>query len=240
MSELIKALVAARKEIGGAVKDKVNPHFKSKYADLGAVIDAIKGPLEKHDLTFVQDIEADRVVTVLYHAKGESLRLAPFPIVAAKPDAQGHGSALTYARRYSLMTALGVPAEDDDGQAASKKPEAQEQTHEQAPRSQSTRVHTAASAEVTEEQKTKLRTIGNSLIDLVNEERENVSVDHAYTMWEMVEELDQEQLLWLSLYLDKNSRVLTRLKAIMVEERRKLRAIAAGSKIDPATEKTFA
>ena len=120
MNELIKALVAARKEISGAKKGSENPHFRSKYADLSAVIDAVKQPLENHGLTFVQDIDNHHVVTVVMHETGESLRLAPFPIIATKPDAQGNGSALTYARRYSLQTALGVPAEDDDGNAASK------------------------------------------------------------------------------------------------------------------------
>ncbi len=120
MNELVKALVAARKEIGAAKKGSENPHFRSKYADLSAVIDAVKLPLENHGLTFVQDIQDHHVVTVVMHETGESLRLAPFPIISTKPDAQGNGSALTYARRYSLQTALGVPAEDDDGNAASK------------------------------------------------------------------------------------------------------------------------
>ena len=120
MNELVKALVAARKEIGGAKKGSENAHFRSKYADLSAVIEAVKQPLEKHGLTFVQDICDHHVVTVVMHETGEQLRLAPFPILASKADAQGNGSALTYARRYSLQTALGVPAEDDDGDAASK------------------------------------------------------------------------------------------------------------------------
>ena len=120
MNELVKALVAARKEMGSAKKTSENPHFRSKYADLSAVIEAVKHPLEKHGLTFVQDICDHHVVTVVMHEAGEQLRLAPFPILAGKPDAQGNGSALSYARRYSLQTALGVPAEDDDGNAANR------------------------------------------------------------------------------------------------------------------------
>jgi hypothetical protein len=120
MSEVIKALVKARKDIGAAKKDTVNLFFKSKYADLGAIMEAVKEPLEAHGLAFVQDIAEGAVVTVIMHESGETLRLAPFPIVASKQDAQGHGSALTYARRYSLQTALGVPSEDDDGNAASR------------------------------------------------------------------------------------------------------------------------
>jgi hypothetical protein len=106
--------------MGSAKKTSENPHFRSKYADLSAVIEAVKHPLEKHGLTFVQDICDHHVVTVVMHEAGEQLRLAPFPILAGKPDAQGNGSALSYARRYSLQTALGVPAEDDDGNAANR------------------------------------------------------------------------------------------------------------------------
>jgi hypothetical protein len=122
MQALIKALVAARKDIGAAKKGSVNPHFRSKYADLGNVMEAIKEPMEAHGLAFVQTIDNNCVVTVILHESGEAMHLAPFPIIATKADAQGHGSALTYARRYSLQTALGVPAEDDDGNAAVRAP----------------------------------------------------------------------------------------------------------------------
>jgi hypothetical protein len=123
---VIKALVAARKEMGGAKKDSTNPAFRSKYADLASVMEAVRAPLQGHGLEFVQTIRDGAVITVVMHESGESMELAPFPIVATKPDAQGHGSALTYARRYSLQTALGVPAEDDDGNAASQ-PKKQEE-----------------------------------------------------------------------------------------------------------------
>jgi hypothetical protein len=212
MSELIKALVAARKEIGAAVKDKMNPHFKSKYADLGAVIDAVKGPLEKHDLTFVQDIEADRVLTVLYHANGESLRLAPFPIIAAKPDAQGHGSALTYARRYSLMTALGVPAEDDDGNAATK-PAADKPAFVSP-------VTSALEGETfSKEQVASLNKLANSLVDLCTLAAEGEDVD--YKIWELMEPLEQGEKLYLWQLLQPQSKVRTRVKAVVTDRAKK-------------------
>jgi hypothetical protein len=111
-------------EIEAATKGAVNPHFKSKYADLGAVIDAIKPPLIKHGLFFTQRSHpADNgvaVETVLHHSSGEELSLGTLFVPANKQDAQGFGSALTYARRYGLMTAFGVPAEDDDGNAAAR------------------------------------------------------------------------------------------------------------------------
>jgi hypothetical protein len=126
MSELVKALIAARKEMTAAKKGKDNPFFKSKYADLSSVIEAVKDALEAHGLSFVQDIEGGSVVTVILHESGESMRLAPFPILTTKQDAQGFGSGVTYARRYSLQCALGVPAEDDDGNAASQPKKEQE------------------------------------------------------------------------------------------------------------------
>lgn len=118
------ALVKALAEIEGAAKDKVNPHFKSKYADIASVIEAIKPVLAKHNLGFTQHSQPSEagviVETVLHHAGGETLSMGSLYVPANKNDAQGFGSALTYARRYALMTAFGVPAEDDDGNAAAK------------------------------------------------------------------------------------------------------------------------
>jgi hypothetical protein len=119
---LSSAMALAFAEIDAATKSANNPHFKSKYADLGAVIDAIKPALIKNKLFFTQHSRpADdgvSVETVLHHASGESLSLGTLYLPANKRDAQGFGSALTYCRRYALMTAFGVPAEDDDGNAA--------------------------------------------------------------------------------------------------------------------------
>ena len=107
-----------------ATKGANNPHFKSKYADLGAVIEAVKPALIKHGLFFTQHCHPSEdgviVETVLGHAGGEERSLGKLYVPANKRDAQGFGSALTYARRYALMTAFGVPCEDDDGNAASR------------------------------------------------------------------------------------------------------------------------
>jgi hypothetical protein len=120
---LSTALVAALAEIEGAAKDKVNPHFKSKYADIGSVIDAIKPVLARHGLGFTQHPQPSDsgilVQTMLHHSSGDSLDMGTLYVPANKLDPQAFGSALTYARRYALMTAFGVPAEDDDGNAAS-------------------------------------------------------------------------------------------------------------------------
>lgn len=121
---LSSAMALAFGEIDAATKSAANPHFRSKYADITAVIDAIKPALIAHDLFFTQRTEpSEKGVTVetwIGHANGEEKSLGKLFVPANKNDAQGFGSALTYARRYALVTAFGVPVEDDDGNAAAK------------------------------------------------------------------------------------------------------------------------
>jgi hypothetical protein len=126
-SSLHSAMAAAFAEIEGATKSAENAAFKqggkvSRYADLNSVIDAIKPPLIAHGLFFTQHPHESQggvtVETMLHHASGESISLGTLFVPANKNDAHGYGSALTYARRYGLVTAFGVPVEDDDGNAA--------------------------------------------------------------------------------------------------------------------------
>lgn len=121
---LASAMASAFADFEAASKTANNPHFRSKYADLSAVVDAIKPALIANRLYFTQlshDAEHGVCVeTVIHHESGESLSCGRLFVPASKQDAQGFGSALTYARRYSLMTAFGIPAEDDDGNAATK------------------------------------------------------------------------------------------------------------------------
>lgn len=123
-SALHSALAAAFPDIEGATKDSTNPHFKSQYADLASVVAAIKPALIKQGLFFTQGTEPSEVgvivETMVHHSSGESMSFGRLFVPANKNDAQGFGSALTYARRYSLMTAFGVAPEDDDGNAAVK------------------------------------------------------------------------------------------------------------------------
>src|ERR1044072_3585576 len=96
---LASALATAFAEIEAAKKDANNPHFKSKYADLSSVMDAVKPALVSHGLFFTQEThEAEGgvcVETVIRHASGEALRCGPLFVPANKRDAQGYGSALT-------------------------------------------------------------------------------------------------------------------------------------------------
>jgi len=123
LKNLAAALCKAQAEMEGAKKDAKNPHFNSKYADLASVWDAIREPLTKNGLSVVQlprSIPGGvEVETILLHVSGESLS-SVLAVPATKSDAQGFGSALTYARRYSLMAMVGVAPEDDDGNAASR------------------------------------------------------------------------------------------------------------------------
>lgn len=129
MSNLWKAMLEAQKEIKHAVKDSKNPHFKNDYASLSAVLDAVKPTLNKHGLVLTQEIRhgnnepgSVRVTTRIVHAaSGEQTQDAQvIPLV--KVDPQGHGSAVTYARRYAIQAMLGIASEDDDANDASMKP----------------------------------------------------------------------------------------------------------------------
>jgi hypothetical protein len=124
MSAFAKAFVKAQKAFGPALKSKNNPAFRSKYADLGACIEAVIDALNDNGITLLQRTHPDdtgvTVETVLLHESGEKWDSGPLHVPASKQDPQGYGSALTYARRYSLMAACGIAPEDDDGNAASK------------------------------------------------------------------------------------------------------------------------
>lgn len=126
MNNIAKAFVAAKREFAPALKTSTNPHFKSKYADLAGCLEAINEALLNNGIAVYQETYEDMtgvtVETVFLHESGESLRGGKLHVPASKQDSQGFGSALSYARRYSIMAAAGIAAEDDDGNAASRKP----------------------------------------------------------------------------------------------------------------------
>lgn len=118
-------MVQAQKAFGPALKTHTNPAFRSKYADLSACVEAVIDALNANGIALMQHSHecADGVLveTIFLHESGEQLSAGKLHVPAAKKDPQGYGSALTYARRYSLMAACGIAPEDDDGNAASKK-----------------------------------------------------------------------------------------------------------------------
>jgi hypothetical protein len=124
MKEISAALVKAQKEFGPALKTSSNPHFRSKYADLSACVEAVIDGLNNNGIFLMQGSHLceDGVIveTVFIHESGEQMSAGKLHVVASKQDAQGYGSALTYARRYALMAACGIAPEDDDGNAAAR------------------------------------------------------------------------------------------------------------------------
>ncbi len=123
IKQIAEALVSAQKEIKFAVKDSTNPHFKSKYANINSVIDAVKKPLNDNGIAILQSLSPSddgklHLTTRLIHSSGEWIEdVAVCPL--QKQDAQGLGSAVSYIRRYSLSAFLSLYSDtDDDGQSA--------------------------------------------------------------------------------------------------------------------------
>lgn len=125
IDQLSAALAAAQAEIRPALKDANNPAFNSKYADIGAVFEAARGPLAKYGLSVVQMPEHSddallHLTTRICHKSGQWIE-GTMSIPVGKVNAHGYGSAITYARRYAYSAALGIVAdEDDDGNKASE------------------------------------------------------------------------------------------------------------------------
>jgi hypothetical protein len=129
---IAEALAAAQAELTDPPKDSVNPHFKSRYADLATVLKTVRPVLSKHGIAFTQTtrVEDDgrMLLVTRLHWRDEEV-VGYYPVSPTKNDPQGLGSAMTYARRYALQAIVGVAADDDDdgnaaSNAASAKPSA--------------------------------------------------------------------------------------------------------------------
>lgn len=127
INELAAALAIAQGQVKGAVKDAVNPHFRSKYSDLSSIWDACREALTKNGLSVVQSPGSDKdrvfVTTRLIHKSGQWLE-GTVGAPLAQPSAQATGSVITYLRRYSLAAMVGVVSEDDDAETGSHAPAA--------------------------------------------------------------------------------------------------------------------
>lgn len=133
MSDLVSSIAKAQAEMKNANLNKVNPHFKSKYADLASIRDAIVPAMSKHGVQVSQftDIMYEREIVRTELRKGEAVQHSITPIIYDRKNAQQYGSALTYARRQGLAAIACISAEeDDDGNAVSNskksKPSAQQ------------------------------------------------------------------------------------------------------------------
>ena len=122
MENIAKAFVQAQKDFAPALTDSTNPHFRNKYVSLQGSIEAVIDSLNNNGIALIQkthDCDTGvRVETIFIHTSGESMSGGVIHVPADKQTPQGYGSALTYARRYSLMSACGIAPEDDDGNMA--------------------------------------------------------------------------------------------------------------------------
>ena len=123
IAKIAEALSLAQGSMTGAKKASNNPFFKSKYSDLSNVMEAISKPFADNGLSFIQSPSFDgNMVTVdtrIMHKSGEWIE-GTVILPPTKQDAQGYGSAITYAKRYGLQAMAGVPSVDDDGNEAVK------------------------------------------------------------------------------------------------------------------------
>lgn len=115
---LSAALAQAAHHFSVAVKDAKNPFYKSNYATLSSVMDAIWDALVAEGLVVQQEVRSKSLYTILRHSSGEYQEYGPYPLPSIEDDPQKFGSAVTYARRYAIMPLFGVTPEDDDGNAA--------------------------------------------------------------------------------------------------------------------------
>lgn len=119
--ELFAALAKMQGEVENATKGSLNPHFKSRYADLAEVLNTVRPVMAANGLSVIQSPSFDgvrvSVTTTICHASGGYVS-GEVSCVPAKHDGQGVGAATTYLRRYALAAFAGVAQEDDDGQSA--------------------------------------------------------------------------------------------------------------------------
>ena len=126
IKNLASALVLFRSQLVQPVKDKINPFLKNKYVPLEGVVEAVDKGIHGTGLSYTQSISGGdksiTVTTLIMHESGEWLELDGLTLPMAKQDAQAGGSAITYARRYSLSAAFGITSDtDDDGDTASRR-----------------------------------------------------------------------------------------------------------------------
>jgi ERF superfamily len=183
LKNIATALVKAQKAFGPALKTSTNPHFRSRYADLSACVEAVIDALNDNGIYLLQKnydcADGIMVETVFVHESGEMLECGIVHFPATKKDPQGYASALTYGRRYSLMAACGIAPEDDDGNAASK------------PVPKHTSIKPIQEI-VTEDRKEKLLTSAQFIVASMDAGE----MDEALKEWESITDSEEKTHLW--------------------------------------------
>lgn len=116
---IYKKLNEFKKSVGAIKKDSTNPHYKNKYASIESVLDTIEKPLLDAGLGFIQCVEDLNLITTIYDTESDNILTSKIPLILNRNDMQQLGSAITYARRYGLVSMFGLEQEDDDGNLAS-------------------------------------------------------------------------------------------------------------------------
>ena len=213
IADLAVALVKAQGELKNPSFDSQNPHFKNKYASLATVRDTVTPVLAKHGLAVVQLLGRGEggitCETVLLHSTGQWLSEALY-MPSAKQDAQGFGSAITYARRYALMAICGVVGdEDDDGQAAVK-PKGGVTPGSVTP--------TAGARDALKpDQIARVEKVASNVIDMFEAGRD---VSEPYNLIELAL-LDNEERIFLWTFLDSKMRSALKIHNIAVKAKEK-------------------
>ncbi len=213
INELATALSKAQGAIKGALKDTANPFFKSKYADLSSVWEACREQLANNGLSVAQTpCKSEHgyvgIETILMHSSGQWIS-NDFAIPVTKVDAQGFGSAITYARRYALAAMVGVAPEDDDGNAATGK--VNKETGEIKPIK--TTPNDGALENVTAEERKQARAIASNIVSFWQEGRQ----EEAYSEW--TKDMSNEMKLAVWEVMKPNSAIRTGLKKMNAERR---------------------
>jgi hypothetical protein len=198
INEIAKALAAAQLEMTNPGFDSQNPHFRSKFASLASVRNAVVPVLAKHGIAMTQALYTVETgiscVTTLWHESGQSIAFPPLTMPATKPDAQGFGSAATYARRYSLMAVCGVVGDDDDdANAATGKP---------APF-----VHSPRSDEPSSAVPAKVQAVVSRMLDVMDADLEEIPM--ALAAFKIHDEVKAEH----DLYMDASERLSPKQRA---------------------------
>jgi hypothetical protein len=192
MQAVSAALVKAQRNFAPALKSATNPHFRSKYADLSACVEAVIDALNDAGIMLMQKQHpcdgGVSIETIFVHESGEQLSAGILNVPASKQDPQGYGSALTYARRYSLMAACGIAPEDDDGNAASRRQGASED--------QSTGDPLAMLPATVQ---AKVRKTAAATIQAFNEGKEWSAYEEASSLWTQYPEGDERNQIKLAL-----------------------------------------
>lgn len=205
VKQVCAALVKAQRAFGPALKTSSNPHFRSRYADLSACVEAVIDALNENGIALIQrNIPCESgitIETVFVHESGEMLSSGPLHVPASKNDAQGYGSAQTYARRYSLMAACGIAPEDDDGNAASKlTPKTAEK------KAKSTAQEVADITPISDEMAEMVANLGADLVSAFDDGREL----EVLSIWRGITDNDIKVHLWAALAKESKLRSFIR------------------------------